>query len=418
MKMTLGAFIAHLRKEKELTQKQLSEILGVSDKTVSHWEREESAPDISILPFLAGTLGITVDELLAGERRAADIPINTTPEFIPSTVTDKIKNGYNMFKIANVISAAISLFSTIICSGALYFYRFMTLDSTANYFSFLSTVVAVFVSAVLTVIFNLIFTTKLDNTSDEHNRYRFIANRISTLNIYLGIVCISANLVFSGRYGFIFIAMTMALCLILEFALKNNALSINKAFENERKKTIYFLRKSCATLCAILVIIGSCGHFYISEIWYPSEVAKVIYSTDEFKEYMETPVLKPEDIYIAEEATTATAPPTTAPAISPEMQSPVVTITPNQNTDNTKTETVYDNNGNEVVTFIYANKAVYDYAYNHEEHSFHIITYGSKSRAEAIDRFRHYDLDFLMPLYYAVAIAISLIVYKKKKNNI
>ena len=418
MKMTLGAFIAHLRKEKELTQKQLSEILGVSDKTVSHWEREESAPDISILPFLAGTLGITVDELLAGERRAADIPVNTTPEFIPSTVTDKIKNGYNMFKIANVISAAISLFSTIICSGALYFYRFMTFDSSANYFSFLSTVVSVFVSAVLTVIFNLIFTTKLDNTSDEHNRYRFIANRISTLNIYLGIVCISANLVFSGRYGFIFIAITMALCLILEFALKNNALSVNKAFENERKKTIYFLRKSCATLCAILVIIGSCGHFYISEIWYPSEVAKVIYSTDEFKEYMETPVLKPEDIYIAEEATTATAPPTTAPAISPEMQSPVVTITPNQNTDNTKTESVYDNNGNEVVTFIYANKAVYNYAYNHETHSFHIITYGSKSRAEAIDRFRHYTLDFLMPLYYAVAIAISLIVYKKKKNNI
>ena len=69
MKMTLGAFIAQLRKEKALTQKQLSEILGVSDKTVSHWEREESAPDISILPSLADILGVTVDELLAGERK-------------------------------------------------------------------------------------------------------------------------------------------------------------------------------------------------------------------------------------------------------------------------------------------------------------------------------------------------------------
>lgn len=416
MKMTLGAFIAHLRKEKALTQKQLSEILGVSDKTVSHWEREESAPDISILPLLADTLGVTVDELLAGERKTTETPVITIPEFIPNPVTDKIKNGYRMFKIANVIAAAISLFSTIISSGALYFYRFMTRNATSNYFSLLSTVISVFVSAVLTVIFNLIFTTKLDNTSDEHNRYRFIANRISTLNIYLGIVCISANLVFSGRYGFIFVAIAMVLCLILELALKNNALSIDKAFENDNKKTIYFLRKSCATLCAILVIIGSCGHFYVSEIWYPSEVDKVIYSADEFKEYMETPTFKPEDIYIVEEMTTA--PPTTAPAISPEIQSPVVTITPNQNTDNLKTETVYDNNGNEVVTFTYANKAVYDYAYNHEEHSFHIITYGSKSRAEAIDRFRHYNLDFLMPLYYAIAIAISLIVYKKKKNNI
>ena len=49
MKMSLGAFIAQLRKEKGFTQKQLSEILGVSDKTVSHWEREESSPDISLL---------------------------------------------------------------------------------------------------------------------------------------------------------------------------------------------------------------------------------------------------------------------------------------------------------------------------------------------------------------------------------
>ena len=64
MKLSLGAFIAQLRKEKGLTQKQLSEILGVSDKTISHWEREESAPDISILPILASTLGVTVDELL------------------------------------------------------------------------------------------------------------------------------------------------------------------------------------------------------------------------------------------------------------------------------------------------------------------------------------------------------------------
>ena len=74
MKMSLGAFIAQLRKEKGLTQKQLSEILGVSDKTVSHWEREESAPDISILPVLAETLGVTVDELLKPIDGPMEIP--------------------------------------------------------------------------------------------------------------------------------------------------------------------------------------------------------------------------------------------------------------------------------------------------------------------------------------------------------
>ena len=67
-KKTLGAFIALLRKEKGLTQKQLAELLNVSDKTVSHWECDENSPDISILPFLAENLGVSVDELLKGER--------------------------------------------------------------------------------------------------------------------------------------------------------------------------------------------------------------------------------------------------------------------------------------------------------------------------------------------------------------
>ncbi len=69
MKLTPGAFIATLRKEKGLTQRELAEILSVSDKTVSHWEREESSPDISLLPLIAEIFDITVDELLRGGRK-------------------------------------------------------------------------------------------------------------------------------------------------------------------------------------------------------------------------------------------------------------------------------------------------------------------------------------------------------------
>ena len=67
-KKSLGSFIAALRKEKGLTQKQLAEQLNVSDKTVSHWECDETSPDISLLSTLAETLGVTVDELLKGEK--------------------------------------------------------------------------------------------------------------------------------------------------------------------------------------------------------------------------------------------------------------------------------------------------------------------------------------------------------------
>ena len=63
-----GALIAAIRKEKGLTQEQLGEKLYVTGKAVSKWERGDSAPGIDLLEPLARELGITVTELLAGER--------------------------------------------------------------------------------------------------------------------------------------------------------------------------------------------------------------------------------------------------------------------------------------------------------------------------------------------------------------
>ena len=415
MKMSLGAFIAQLRKEKGLTQKQLSEILGVSDKTVSHWEREESAPDISILPILASTLGVTVDELLKGE---VNPPINAVSQFAPISIMNKTPNGYRVFKIANVISAALSLFSTIFSSAAVYFIRYITLDHTANYISFFATLGAVFISAALTIIFNLTFTTKLDINSDSHNRYRFNAHRISTLNIYLGLVCISANLVFTGRYGFIFVAIALVLCLIIENVLKSTSiLSTNKAFENEKQKAIYFLRKSCTVLCAVLVIIGSLGHFFVSECWTPNTTDKIFDTAQEFKAYMETPKEEPEDAWKIDGVVVTTAPPTTTPVPTNPPQSPVVTIAPSQSNSDERTEIVYDKYGNTVVTFIFRNKSVYKYRLN-DDGNFYVITYDSMQKAEAINHFRNHTIDFLMPVYYIASIAVALIVYKKKLNKI
>lgn len=64
----IGGFIAALRKEKEWTQAQLGERLGVTNKTVSRWERGHYLPDISLMPALCEELGISLNELLSGER--------------------------------------------------------------------------------------------------------------------------------------------------------------------------------------------------------------------------------------------------------------------------------------------------------------------------------------------------------------
>ena len=62
-----GRFIAARRKEKGLTQKQLAEKLGISDKTVSEWECGNGFPEISLLLPLCDELGITVNDLLSAE---------------------------------------------------------------------------------------------------------------------------------------------------------------------------------------------------------------------------------------------------------------------------------------------------------------------------------------------------------------
>ena len=61
---SLGAMIAELRKEKGLTQLELANMMNVTDKAVSKWERDISCPDISSIPRLAEILGVSVDDLM------------------------------------------------------------------------------------------------------------------------------------------------------------------------------------------------------------------------------------------------------------------------------------------------------------------------------------------------------------------
>ena len=65
---TTGQIIRTLREKKGLTQKELAEKLAVSDKTVSKWETGKGLPDIALLETIAGTLGVSVTELMAGRK--------------------------------------------------------------------------------------------------------------------------------------------------------------------------------------------------------------------------------------------------------------------------------------------------------------------------------------------------------------
>ncbi len=74
---SIGVFINALRKSRGMTQKDLAERIGVSDKSVSRWERGDGLPDLSLIPVIAEIFEVTCDELLTGKKVA-------TPEAVPS----------------------------------------------------------------------------------------------------------------------------------------------------------------------------------------------------------------------------------------------------------------------------------------------------------------------------------------------
>ena len=64
----IGKFIVECRKENKLTQEQLAEKLGVTDRSVSNWENGICLPDCSLYKTLCDVLGITINELFAGQK--------------------------------------------------------------------------------------------------------------------------------------------------------------------------------------------------------------------------------------------------------------------------------------------------------------------------------------------------------------
>lgn len=68
-KETFGSMVAALRKEKGMTQLQLAEKMGVTDKAVSKWERDLSFPDVNSIPKLAELFNVTVDELIQAKSK-------------------------------------------------------------------------------------------------------------------------------------------------------------------------------------------------------------------------------------------------------------------------------------------------------------------------------------------------------------
>ncbi|MBR2894463.1 MAG: helix-turn-helix transcriptional regulator, partial [Oscillospiraceae bacterium] len=113
-KKTIGGFISALRKANGMTQKDLAERLNVSDKSVSRWECDEGAPDLSLIPVIAEIFGVTCDELLRGERKSPEQRADPMAESEPSPKAEKqlqrmLKSAMAQYKNRTYIAMGISV---------------------------------------------------------------------------------------------------------------------------------------------------------------------------------------------------------------------------------------------------------------------------------------------------------------------
>ena len=110
----IGKFIADERKRKGYTQKQLSEKLEISDKTISKWERGNGFPEVSLLLPLCNELEITVNELLSGERVSEEDYHKKAEENMVNLVKEAQENKKKIILSAMIagltIIAAVPLF--------------------------------------------------------------------------------------------------------------------------------------------------------------------------------------------------------------------------------------------------------------------------------------------------------------------
>lgn len=109
----IGKFIAKSRKEKKLTQMQLAEKLNITDRAVSKWEMGKNMPDTSIMLELCEILGITVNELLSGEKIDMENYEKYEKKVDENLIALKRKDENNMTK--NVIISI--LFSITLLTG-------------------------------------------------------------------------------------------------------------------------------------------------------------------------------------------------------------------------------------------------------------------------------------------------------------
>ena len=191
----IGKFIAELRKSKNMTQEQLGEKLGVSFKTISKWENGRGMPELSTLKPLSEELGISINELLGGERITKEDYQERLEENIINTIdytSKKIENRNNLIGLILIVFGvlisitAVAIFPSESSWGSIYsvFGVIVSLIGVSRFTKKLTYPKRVFCNFMYFVIFvGVLMTIDYIGVVNIHQAPRFSLKKISGANI-------------------------------------------------------------------------------------------------------------------------------------------------------------------------------------------------------------------------------------------
>ena len=198
-KKTTGQFLSILRKAKGMTQRELAELLNVSDKAVSRWERDESMPDILLLPVLADIFDVTCDELLRGEKISKE-HYNETPEKKRNRVEVLVKKSKSQFQAFSMISIGAVFLGFLIAVILNFYFKKATIG-------FFCALIGIIAGLMTQLAFYFYFKGNVDTEDIESpvlvTYKKYIRNHTLHISYFLFIIlCICLPLLLMGQISY------------------------------------------------------------------------------------------------------------------------------------------------------------------------------------------------------------------------
>lgn len=304
-KQTMGAFISALRKSKGITQKELAELLNVSDKAVSRWECDQTTPDIYLLPMIADIFDVTTDELIRGGRIKSEQPTENQEKSIQKRFETILETKFNSYKTKSIISIVLVIVGLIILFVCRYEFAKHELGFGISLVAF---VCAIALQTVFLLNFkNSINTSELDNDALKTQKGKVFefSSWVFTLLFCIEAISLSADWRLFGWCGPVASILVFLLCIFVKsIIIKKAGIEISN---KKRHNSTLFIKVFVSYVCVIGVFAASMVAIHVN---YDSWIEKpatfyITDSTEEIENYIETGISSftdeydPEDIKVS-----------------------------------------------------------------------------------------------------------------------